>query len=105
MKDKLLPILAITVTTIECDGHDAAPCPNGTVVEFPHPQSVAIRLAKQSGWTVWMEATCPECVAADAVRTVHAPKAPAVRASVPPAGAPRGSVRGAEHTMLVPAGL
>lgn len=90
-----MSIIAISVTTIECDGQDAAPCPNGAVVEFPHPQSAAIRLAKQSGWTVWMEATCPECVAADAIRTVRAPVVPAMKTATQ---APD------EHLVLVRAG-
>ncbi|QOT19661.1 hypothetical protein [Paenarthrobacter sp. YJN-5] len=56
-----MPILAIVVTTIECDGRDGAGCPDSTTIEYQHPQSVAIRLAKQSGWTVWLETLCPEC--------------------------------------------
>jgi hypothetical protein len=72
-----LPILAIAVTTIDCDGHDGAPCPNSTVIEYPHPQSVAIRLAKQSGWTVWMETVCPECSNVQTAAAAPAPLPPA----------------------------
>lgn len=56
-----MPTLATAVTTIECDGNDSAGCPDRTTTEYQHPQSVAIRLAKQSGWTVWLETLCPEC--------------------------------------------
>lgn len=73
-----MPILAIAVTTIECDGHNGAVCPDNNVAEFPHPQSVAIRLAKQSGWTVWLETTCPECSKVSAAEAVQAPPAPAM---------------------------
>ncbi|GAA4033656.1 hypothetical protein GCM10023063_16780 [Arthrobacter methylotrophus] len=68
-----MPILAIAVTTIDCDGHDGTPCPDNTVVEFPHPQSVAIRLAKQSGWTVWIETMCPECTSVQAAAAAPTP--------------------------------
>lgn len=79
-----MTILAIAVTTLECDGHNSAPCPNDAVVEFARPQSVAIRLAQNSGWTVWIETMCPECSNAMAVPT--APAAPAklpIQATVP----------------------
>jgi hypothetical protein len=71
-----VPILAIAVTTIECDGHDGAVCPNNTVVEYPHPQSVSIRLAKQSGWTVWIETMCPECTHAVTAEEIPVPLVP-----------------------------
>jgi hypothetical protein len=83
-KAETVPILAIAVTTIECDGHNGAVCPSNAVLEFPHPQSVSIRLAKQSGWTVWIETTCPECSLAQAAATVKAPVAP-VMLTVEPA--------------------
>jgi hypothetical protein len=71
-----LSILAVAVTTIECDGHSGAACPGNTVIEYPRPQSVAIRLAKQSGWTVWMETMCPECSNAEAPVSAPAPAVP-----------------------------
>jgi hypothetical protein len=37
---------------------------------------VAIRLAKQSGWTIWIETTCPECSKIPAAVPVTAPAAP-----------------------------
>ncbi|WP_422759104.1 hypothetical protein [Paenarthrobacter sp. C1] len=77
-----MPFLATAVTTIECDGHDSAGCPASTTIEYPHPQSVAIRLAKQSGWTVWLETLCPECGKL-AVADEPEPAAPEAR----PAGA------------------
>jgi hypothetical protein len=61
-------------------------CPSNAVIEYPHPQSVAIRLAKQSGWTVWMETMCPECSRMQAAAAATAPTAPAAitaDASVP----------------------
>jgi hypothetical protein len=61
-------------------------CPSHTVIEYPHPQSVAIRLAKQSGWTVWMETMCPECSSVQADASAPAPAAPSavtVDAAVP----------------------
>lgn len=76
-----MPILATAVTTIECDGHDGAACPNRTTIEFQHPQSVAIRLAKQSGWTVWMETMCPECCKIPAAAEEPEPAAPEALAS------------------------
>lgn len=72
-----MPILALALTTIECDGHDGVPCPHNTAIEYPHPQSVAIRLAKQAGWTVWMETMCPECSKVQAAASTPAPAAPA----------------------------
>lgn len=74
-----MPILAIAVTTIECDGHDGAACPDHTTVEYSHPQSVAIRLAKQSGWTVWLETMCPECSKMAAAAEEPEPAAPEAR--------------------------
>lgn len=71
-----MSILAISVTTIECDGRYGTTCPNDAVVEFERPQSVAIRLAQNSGWTVWIETTCPECSKVPAVVTATAPAAP-----------------------------
>lgn len=71
-----MTILAVAVTTIECDGHNNLPCPNNAVVEFARPQSVAIRLAQNSGWTVWIETMCPECSNVPAVETATAPAAP-----------------------------
>jgi hypothetical protein len=81
-----VPILAISVTTIECDGHGGTLCPDNNAAEYPHPQSVAIRLAKQSGWTIWLETMCPECSKVTAAETVQAPSAPVmhtVDAAVP----------------------
>ena len=72
-----MPILAISITTIECDGHYGAICPNKSFVEYEHPQSVAIRLAQQSGWTVSLETMCPECSAVSVPVTATAPPAPA----------------------------
>lgn len=77
-----MPILATAVTTIECDGHHGIACPNHSVVEFPYPQSVAIRLAKQSGWTVWMESVCPACSTVPAVPEVQAPESPATKTRI-----------------------
>lgn len=71
-----MPILAISVTTIECDGTEGTPCPRAAVVEFPHPQGVAIRLAKNSGWTVWIETTCPVCSMVPSTAAFTAPAAP-----------------------------
>lgn len=76
-----MTILAIAVTTIECDGHHGSPCPNDAVVEFARPQSVAIRLAQKSGWTVWIETMCPECSSVPAVVADAAPAAPMMMAA------------------------
>lgn len=56
-----MPVHAISVTTIECDGANNATCPARATVEFAKPLSVALRLAKNAGWTIWIETTCPEC--------------------------------------------
>lgn len=73
-----MSILATAVTTIECDGHHGSACPDNAVVKFNYPKSVAIRLAKQSGWTVWMESTCPACSAVGITPGIQLPAAPAV---------------------------
>lgn len=80
LKAKNVTILAVAITTIECDGHSGVPCPNDAVVEFARPQSVAIRLAQNSGWTVWVETMCPEC---SNVPSSAAPTAPAIPSVLP----------------------
>ncbi|MET4143989.1 hypothetical protein [Arthrobacter sp. UYCo732] len=79
-----MSILAISVTTIECDGHNGAPCPNDAVIEFARPQSVAIRLAQNSGWTVWIETMCPECSQVTSVAADLAPAAPVMLSAALP---------------------
>lgn len=57
-----MSILAITVTTVSCDGIRGRACPEGSTVAYSHPISVAMRLARQAGWDLDIDAACPQCV-------------------------------------------
>lgn len=59
-----VPIRAIVVTKISCDSA-VCPCPNS--LRYEHPQSVALRLARQAGWLVGIEIICPACQSAGVV--------------------------------------
>lgn len=65
-----MSILAITVTTVTCDGAHGRACPDRTQTVFHHPLSVATRLARQAGWVLDMDAVCPQCLRTSALATV-----------------------------------
>lgn len=66
-----MAITASITTRIICDGVAAAPCRNASELTFPHPQSVAFRLASRAGWFLSEEDTCPVCATtAGLARTV-----------------------------------
>jgi len=56
-----MSILAITVTTVSCDGVQGRSCPERSTVVYHHPMSVASRLARQAGWELDVDAACPQC--------------------------------------------
>lgn len=57
-----MSILAITVTTVSCDGIRGRACPENSTIAYNHPVSVATRLARQAGWDLDIDAACPQCV-------------------------------------------
>ncbi|HEX9089646.1 MAG TPA: hypothetical protein VF867_19295 [Arthrobacter sp.] len=57
-----MSILAITVTTVSCDGVHGRACPERSTMVYNHPMSVASRLARQAGWDLDIDAVCPSCV-------------------------------------------
>lgn len=66
-----MAISASITTKIVCDGAHAIPCRSGSELTFPHPQSVAYRLASRAGWFLSEEDTCPVCATtAGLARTV-----------------------------------
>lgn len=62
-----MSILAITVTTVTCDGAHGLACPDRSSIVYHHPLSVATRLARKAGWTVDMDTTCPQCLRTSAI--------------------------------------
>lgn len=70
-----MSVILTAITLIECDGIEEFRC--STVLELPHTQGVAIRLARQSGWTIWLETHCPECSSVPAAPETPAPEVPA----------------------------
>lgn len=79
-----MSILAITVTTVTCDGVHGRACPDRTIAVYNHPLSVATRLARQAGWILDMDATCPQCLRTSALSgTGMIPVVPAKLTAVP----------------------
>lgn len=62
-----MSILAISVTTVTCDGAHGLVCPERSTAVYHHPLSVATRLARKAGWVIDMDATCPQCLRTNAI--------------------------------------
>jgi hypothetical protein len=65
-----MSILAITVTTVSCDGAHGRACPERATAVYHHPLSIASRLARQAGWELDIDAACPRCQRSSALAVI-----------------------------------
>lgn len=56
-----MAIHVFTITTMQCDGTEAAGCPDSAAATYEKAQTVAMRLAQKDGWAVASGILCPRC--------------------------------------------
>lgn len=55
-----MAVTVVQITKITCDGDDQ-PCPSHSEISLQLPQSVALRQAARTGWSLKESVACPAC--------------------------------------------